>query len=87
MDQATVSLLVKPDCSLCDSAVRVARAAATRAGLSFQQVSIADDVDLADKHGEEVPALFIDGVLRDFWVLDPARVEWLCSQRAEQERP
>ena len=46
---------------------------------SWQSVDIDEHADLLARHSEEVPVLLIDGKVRDFWVIDPQRLESLLS--------
>ncbi|WP_255557031.1 glutaredoxin family protein [Paeniglutamicibacter sp. Y32M11] len=51
----------------------------SRLGYSWKSVDIDQDADLLSKHSEEVPVLLVDGRVRDFWVIDPQRLESLLS--------
>jgi len=47
--------------------------------MEFSELDIDEHPDLLAKHHEEVPVLFIDGQVRDFWTIDPQRLERLLS--------
>ncbi|SJM63349.1 hypothetical protein FM101_07845 [Arthrobacter rhombi] len=52
---------------------------AERHGVAWDEVLIDDDPALMHEFGEEVPVLLVDGVQRDFWVIDADRLEKLIG--------
>ena len=74
-----VAVLVKQGCHLCEDAVHAVREVCTRLGAPWQVVQGEDDPELLERHAEEVPVLFVDGVQRDFWRIDPDRLERLLT--------
>ncbi|GAB3756562.1 hypothetical protein GCM10027591_05810 [Zhihengliuella somnathii] len=72
-----VELVTRSGCHLCEDARRTVDDVVTRRGLSWRELSIDDDDELRQRFAEEVPVLLIDGVQRDFWVIDPDRLERL----------
>ncbi|MBB4735818.1 glutaredoxin family protein [Micrococcus cohnii] len=72
-----VALLVKDGCHLCEQAVETVRQVCSRLDEPWETVDGAERPDLLERHLEEVPVLFVDGVQRDFWRVDPARLERL----------
>ena len=71
---ARVTLYGKPGCHLCDDARAVIEAVCAELGESFEEVSILDDPELADRFAEEIPVTFVDGRQHDFWRVDPDRL-------------
>lgn len=71
---ARVLLVGKPDCHLCADARTVVRAVCADLGVSWEERSITDDPALADAYWEKVPVVLVDGVVRDYWRIDPARL-------------
>jgi hypothetical protein len=71
---ARVTLVGKPDCHLCQSAREVIAAVCDELGESFVEVSIFDDLDLADQYWEQIPVTLVDGVQHDFWRVDADRL-------------
>lgn len=69
-----VTLVGKPDCHLCESAREVIATVCAELGESFVEVSILDDLDLADLYWEQIPVTLVDGAQHDFWRVDPARL-------------
>jgi glutaredoxin len=75
--QHELVLLTKPDCHLCEAARRTVAAVAAETGVPWEEKSILDDPVLEARFAEEVPVVMIDGVQRDFWHIDPARLRRL----------
>ena len=69
-----VTLVGKPDCHLCESAREVIAAVCAELGESYVEVSIFDDLDLADQYWEQIPVTLVDGAQHDFWRVDPDRL-------------
>lgn len=76
-----VSLLTKPGCHLCEDARRVVAAVSQSLGVPWEEWGPEDHAELMERHAEEIPVVFINGVQRDFWTIDPDRLERLV--RAE----
>lgn len=74
-----ITLLVRTGCHLCQAARETLNEVTTRLGLVWSSVDIDDNPELLARHSEEVPVLLIDGKVRDFWVIDPARLESLLG--------
>ena len=72
-------LLTRPGCHLCADARTVLDRIHADLGISWREQSIADDENLTSRFGEEIPVLLIDGVQRDFWQLDEARIRRLLG--------
>jgi glutaredoxin len=77
-----LTLFGKPGCHLCDDArdlvqaVMVEVAASDAApSISLDELSILDDEALADRYGEEIPVLLIDGEMHAYWRVDPVRLK------------
>ncbi len=75
-----VLLLTRPQCSLCQGARDVVGRVAARLGVSWSEKSVAEDAELLARFAEELPVLLIDGVQRDFWIIDEARLERMLRQ-------
>lgn len=74
-----VQLLVRQDCHLCHAARATVAEVTARLNMEFSELDIDEHPELLAKHHEEVPVLFIDGQVRDFWTIDPQRLERLLS--------
>lgn len=65
-EAVAVTLIGKPDCHLCDEAkeiiARVREAAAdSNIALTYAERNILDDAQLAEKYGEEIPVVLVNG--------------------------
>ncbi|MGO2003254.1 MULTISPECIES: glutaredoxin family protein [Micrococcaceae] len=74
-----VRLLSRTGCHLCAAARTTVQTVAERHGVAWDEVLIDDDPALMHEFGEEVPVLLVDGVQRDFWVIDADRLEKLIG--------
>jgi hypothetical protein len=69
-----VVLITKADCHLCAEA-RAAVGRVTQAlGIGWREQSIDSDPALRERFAEEIPVVLVDGVQRDFWTIDEARL-------------
>lgn len=72
---ATVTLLSRPGCHLCDDArAIVERVVAEVGGVSMEERSILDDEALLERYRDEIPVVLIDGRLHTIWRVDEARL-------------
>lgn len=76
-----VVLLTRPACHLCEDARDVVGRVTAELGLGWRELSVADAPALGARFAEEIPVLFIDGVQRDFWSVDEARLRRLLAPR------
>ena len=74
MADERVILVGKPGCHLCDDARVVVAAVCTARGVSWVEVSILEDPDLADRYAEQIPVVLVDGAVHDFWRVDSERL-------------
>lgn len=74
MAEERVILVGKPGCHLCDDARTVVAAVCADIGAGWAEVSILDDPELADRYAEQIPVVLVDGVVHDFWRVDPGRL-------------
>ncbi len=78
-ERPVVQLLTKPGCHLCADARAVLSEVTGRLGHSWEDIDVSEHPELAARYAEEIPVLMIDGVQRDFWRIDAARLERLLS--------
>jgi glutaredoxin len=78
---ATLTLIGKPGCHLCDEAREVIttvvselEGVASAPDVVVTEVSILDDAELHDKYVEEIPVLLLNGKVHNIWRVDPARL-------------
>lgn len=74
-----IRLLTRSGCHLCAAARHTVDTVAGRHGVAWDELPIDDDPDLVARYGEEVPVLLVDGVQRDFWVIDAVRLDKLIG--------
>jgi hypothetical protein len=51
----------------------------TARGVSWAEVSILDDPELADRYAEQIPVVLVDGAVHDFWRVDSERLRTALS--------
>jgi glutaredoxin len=72
---ATVTLVSKPGCHLCDAARDIVTAVVAQTpGAEFVEVSIADDAELYERFVEEIPVVLINGAVHNIWRVDADRL-------------
>ncbi len=82
MKEPKIELITNVGCHLCADARAVVNQVTQELGMEWEEVSLQSSPELVAQHAEEVPVLRIDGVVRDFWVIDPARLRRLLTERA-----
>jgi glutaredoxin len=72
---ATVTLLTKPGCHLCDAAREIVSTVVEETpGASLVETSIVDDPELYDRYVEEIPVVLINGAVHNIWRVDAVRL-------------
>jgi glutaredoxin len=78
---ATLTLIGKPGCHLCDDARDVITAvvaelegSASAPSITVTELSILDDEQLRNQYAEEIPVLLLNGRVHNIWRVDPARL-------------
>jgi hypothetical protein len=78
---ASLTLISKPGCHLCDDAREVVNRVMSEVGarpdapqVTLDEVSILDDAALHERYVEEIPVLLINGRVHNYWRIDPARL-------------
>ena len=81
MSTAHLTLIGKPGCHLCDDARAVVgtvleqlAAEPGSPNVVFEEKSILDDPELHELYVEEIPVLLINGLVHNYWRIDPARL-------------
>ncbi len=79
---ATVTLIGKPGCHLCDDARAVVTAVLDgRAGVRFDELSILDDSELHDRYWDEIPVVLINGDVHTIYRVDAERLQAALAER------
>jgi glutaredoxin len=72
---ATVTLVTKPGCHLCDAAREVVTAVVSEtADVTMVERSIADDPELYERFVEEIPVVLINDRVHNIWRVDADRL-------------
>ncbi|WP_147918659.1 glutaredoxin family protein [Ruania zhangjianzhongii] len=71
---ARVQLLGRPGCHLCENARRVVRAVCDHRGETWAEVNVDEDPDLAQRYGELVPVVLVDGEQVGYHQIEPDRL-------------
>lgn len=79
-----ITLVGKPGCHLCDDARVVIEQVCADTGESYAEVSIYDDLEMADLYWEQIPVTLVDGVQHAFWRVDAARLRAALAAPAPQ---
>lgn len=71
-----VRVLTRAGCHLCDEAITVVRDVCAANATAFDTLDIdaAGDPALLVAYSDQVPVIFVDGRVHDFWRVDPERL-------------
>ncbi len=61
-EKAHVRLYTRPGCHLCEDAKREILAAACADKYILEEINIDDDPELAERYGEQIPVITINGI-------------------------
>ncbi|HJV99803.1 MAG TPA: glutaredoxin family protein [Arthrobacter sp.] len=75
MAKPQVVLITKADCHLCADARDAVGRVTASLGLEWTEQLVDQLPELRDRYAEEIPVVLVDGVQRDFWKIDEARLE------------
>jgi hypothetical protein len=81
MPTAHLTLIGKPGCHLCDDAREVIQSVVGKIeaepgapDMVLEERSIEDDPELHERYVEDIPVLLINGVVHNYWRIDPLRL-------------
>jgi len=75
VSSATLTLIGKPGCHLCDDARAVVTTVLEDfASVTLDELSILDDVTLHEQYVEEIPVLLLNGRVHNIWRVDADRL-------------
>src|SRR6478672_7258218 len=69
-----VVLITKADCHLCTEARAAVGRVTAALGIDWSEKSVDDDAGLRERFAEEIPVVLVNGIQRDFWKIDEARL-------------
>lgn len=79
-----VVLLTKADCHLCEDARDAVNRVTASLGLEWSEELVDHRPELRERYAEEIPVVLVDGVQRDFWKIDEARLERVLQRAMAQ---
>jgi hypothetical protein len=82
--QPRLELLTREGCHLCTAAREVVATVAASLGLAWTETAIDTDPALTARYGEDIPVVLVNGVQRDFWHIDPVRLQAVLVQAMAQ---
>lgn len=81
MSTAHLTLIGKPGCHLCDDALAVVTGVLAELAdvpgspsVTFDEKSILDEPELHELYVDEIPVLLINGLVHNYWRIDPTRL-------------
>jgi hypothetical protein len=84
MPTPRVVLLTKANCHLCEEARTAVGRVTAALGLGWSEELVDNQPDLRERYAEEIPVVLVDGVQRDFWKIDEARLERVLQRAMAQ---
>jgi hypothetical protein len=84
MAKPQVVLITKADCHLCADARDAVGRVTASLGLEWTEQRVDQLPELRDRYAEEIPVVLVDGVQRDFWKIDEARLERVLQRAMAQ---
>jgi glutaredoxin len=74
-DSVKVDIYSRPGCHLCDEAKEVIERVGRRVAFTLRVINIETDPELEKKYGEEIPVVFVNGMLAFKYRVDDAEFE------------
>ena len=84
MAKPQVVLITKADCHLCADARDAVGRVTASLGLEWSEQRVDQLPELRDRYAEEIPVVLVDGIQRDFWRIDEARLERVLQRAMAQ---
>ena len=84
MARPRVVLITKADCHLCEDARDAVSRVTSSLGLEWSEELVDKQPELRERYAEEIPVVLVDGVQRDFWKIDEARLERVLQRAMAQ---
>lgn len=79
-----VVLVTKTNCHLCEDARDAVGRVTAALGLKWSEELVDNQPELRERYAEEIPVVLVDGVQRDFWKIDEARLERVLQRAMAQ---
>jgi hypothetical protein len=84
MAKPQVVLITKADCHLCADAREAVGRVTASLGLEWSEQRVDQLPELRERYAEEIPVVLVDGIQRDFWKIDEARLERVLQRAMAQ---
>lgn len=84
MAKPEVVLITKTDCHLCEAARDAVGRVTALLGLGWTEQQVDELPELRERYAEEIPVVLVDGIQRDFWKIDEARLERVLQRALAQ---
>ncbi len=84
MAKPEVVLITKVDCHLCAAARDAVGRVTALLGLGWTEQQVDELPELRERYAEEIPVVLVDGIQRDFWKIDEARLERVLQRAMAQ---
>ncbi|MET3174218.1 MULTISPECIES: glutaredoxin family protein [unclassified Arthrobacter] len=84
MAKPEVVLITKADCHLCAAARDAVGRVTALLGLGWTEQQVDELPELRERYAEEIPVVLVDGIQRDFWKIDEARLERVLQRAMAQ---
>ena len=84
MAKPQVVLITKADCHLCEDARDAVSRVTSSLGLEWSEELVDNQPELRERYAEEIPVVLVDGVQRDFWKIDEARLARVLQRALAQ---
>jgi hypothetical protein len=72
--QPRITLIGKPGCHLCDEARAVILGVCAARGVTWEEISILDQPELAEEYWTEIPVVLVDGIKIAFWRVNKQQI-------------
>ncbi|HIW63517.1 MAG TPA: glutaredoxin family protein [Candidatus Stackebrandtia excrementipullorum] len=67
-------LVTSQHCHLCEEARTAMRRVAERSGVSWREVDVGDEPDMAREYGDRLPVVLLDGREHGYWTVEEDRL-------------
>jgi glutaredoxin len=85
MDQR-LTLVSRAGCHLCEVAREALARIAAEAAVGWQELDVADDVELEREYGDRVPVILLDGVEHGYWRVEEDRLRRALARPPDAAR-
>lgn len=69
-----ITLLVRPNCHLCDEARATLKRVAQTAVVAWEERDVDADPELAYEYGDRIPVILLNGTEHSYWRVDEQRL-------------